>query len=93
MKNPFGKTDCRWHADVRHRIRHGRAAADEPAKAPAATVLAQAATEPAAAAPTAAAPAAAAAAAPAAAAAAAAAAPVPNKGDTAWMTSPRSWSS
>ena len=64
-------------------------AADEPAKAPAATVLAQAATEPAAAAPAAAAPAAAAPAAAAAAPAAPAAAapaPVPNKGDVAWMT-------
>ncbi|RZA29364.1 MAG: ammonium transporter [Lysobacteraceae bacterium] len=60
-------------------------AADEPAKAPAATVLAQATTEPAAAATATAAPAAAA---PTAAAAAepAAATPVPNKGDVAWMT-------
>jgi len=85
MKNPFGRLIAAGMLMCAIGFGTAAHAADEPAKAPAATVLAQATTEPAAAATATAAPAAAA---PTAAAAAepAAATPVPNKGDVAWMT-------
>ena len=91
MKNPFARLLAAGMLMCAIGLGSSALAADDAAKAPAATatVLAQATTEPAAAAP-AAAPAAAAAApaasASTAAAAPAAAAPVPNKGDVAWMT-------
>jgi Amt family ammonium transporter len=87
MKNPFGRLIAAGMLMCAIGFGTAVQAADEPAKAPAATVVAQATAEPAAAAPAAAAPAGAAAAAAAPAAAAAAApAPVPNTGDVAWMT-------
>ena len=84
MKNSFGRLLAAGMLMCAIGFGASAHAADEPAKAPAATVVAQAAAEPAAGAatPAAATPAAA----TPAAAAPAAATPVPNKGDVAWMT-------